>query len=125
MFHMYDAASPPFSFSYWSIKLCFHTEEKLVAVLIIPSSWGFPTDPMRYHGCLYRYYPIDWKLRANHDVSHVRRSLPAIFAAARCAGRHPIFVMEVLKVETFVRKVVMPNRNSHRISRYVFRCECV
>jgi hypothetical protein len=28
------------SFSYWSIKLWFHTEGKLAAVLIIPSSWG-------------------------------------------------------------------------------------
>jgi hypothetical protein len=27
-------------FSYWSIKLWFHTERKLTTVLIIPSSWG-------------------------------------------------------------------------------------
>jgi hypothetical protein len=38
------------SFSYWSIKLWFHTEEKLTAVLIIPSSWGFPTGPVRHQG---------------------------------------------------------------------------
>ena len=31
------------SFSYWSIKPWFLTEGKLAAVLIIPSSWGFPT----------------------------------------------------------------------------------
>jgi hypothetical protein len=37
------------SFSYWSIKPWFHTEEKLTAVLIIPSSWGFPTGPVRHH----------------------------------------------------------------------------
>jgi hypothetical protein len=37
------------SFSYWSIKLWFHTEGKLVVVLIIPSSWGFPTGPLRHH----------------------------------------------------------------------------
>ena len=30
-------------FSYWSIKPWFRTERKLVAVLITPSSWGFPT----------------------------------------------------------------------------------
>jgi hypothetical protein len=36
------------SFSYWSIKLWFHTEGKLTAVLIIPSSWGFPTGPVRH-----------------------------------------------------------------------------
>jgi hypothetical protein len=36
------------SFSYWSIKLWFHTEGKLTAVLIIPSSWGFPTSPVRH-----------------------------------------------------------------------------
>jgi hypothetical protein len=28
------------SFSYWSIKLLFHTEGKLTVVLITPSSWG-------------------------------------------------------------------------------------
>jgi hypothetical protein len=28
------------SFSYWSIKPWYHTEGKLVDVLIIPSSWG-------------------------------------------------------------------------------------
>jgi hypothetical protein len=31
------------SFSYWSIKPRFLTEEKLTTVLIIPFSWGFPT----------------------------------------------------------------------------------
>jgi hypothetical protein len=30
-------------FSYWSIKPWFFTEEKLVVVLITPSSWSFPT----------------------------------------------------------------------------------
>jgi hypothetical protein len=28
------------NFSYWFDKPWFHTEERLVAVLIIPSSWG-------------------------------------------------------------------------------------
>jgi hypothetical protein len=37
-----------FSFSYWWIKLWFHTEGKLTAVLIIPSSWGFLTGPVRH-----------------------------------------------------------------------------
>jgi hypothetical protein len=31
------------NFSYWSIKPWFHTEEKLVVVLITPSSLNFPT----------------------------------------------------------------------------------
>jgi hypothetical protein len=35
------------SFSYWSIKVWFHTERKLIIVLTIPSSWGFPTGPVR------------------------------------------------------------------------------
>jgi hypothetical protein len=39
------------SFSYWSIKLWFHTEGKLTVVLIIPSSWGFPTGPVRHQDC--------------------------------------------------------------------------
>jgi hypothetical protein len=37
------------SFSYWSIKPWFHTEGKLTVVLIIPSSWGSPTGPVRHH----------------------------------------------------------------------------
>jgi hypothetical protein len=37
------------SFSYWSIKLWFHTEGKLTAMIIIPSSWGFPMGPLRHH----------------------------------------------------------------------------
>jgi hypothetical protein len=41
------------SFSYYSIKLWFHTEGKLTAVLIIPSSWGFPTGPLRHHASTY------------------------------------------------------------------------
>jgi hypothetical protein len=36
------------SFSYWSIKLWFHTEGKLATVLIIPSSWGFPMGHVRH-----------------------------------------------------------------------------
>jgi hypothetical protein len=39
------------SFSYWSIKLWFHTEGRLDVVLIIPSSWGFPTGPVRHQDC--------------------------------------------------------------------------
>jgi hypothetical protein len=37
------------SFSYWSIKPWFYIEEKLTVVLIIPSSWGSPTGPVRHH----------------------------------------------------------------------------
>jgi hypothetical protein len=40
------------SFSYWSIKLWFHTKGKLTIVLIIPSSWGFPTGPVRHQVCI-------------------------------------------------------------------------
>jgi hypothetical protein len=36
------------SFSYWSIKLWFHTKGKLAAMIIIPSSWGFPTGPVKH-----------------------------------------------------------------------------
>jgi hypothetical protein len=36
------------SFSYWSIKPLFHIEGKLTDVLLIPSSWGFPTSPVRH-----------------------------------------------------------------------------
>jgi hypothetical protein len=35
-------------FFHWSIKHWFHTEGKLTSVLIIPSSWGFPTGPVRH-----------------------------------------------------------------------------
>jgi hypothetical protein len=42
------------SFSYWSIKQWFHTEGKLTVVLIIPSSWGFPTDPVIHQDCFWR-----------------------------------------------------------------------
>jgi hypothetical protein len=35
-------------FSYWSIKFGFITVGKLIVVLIIPSSWGFPTGPLRH-----------------------------------------------------------------------------
>jgi hypothetical protein len=42
------------SLSYWSIKLGIITEGKLTAMLIIPSSWGFPTGPMRHQNFLWR-----------------------------------------------------------------------
>jgi hypothetical protein len=45
------------SFSYWLIKLWFHTERKLTVVLIIPSSWGFPTGPMRHQDCFLAPLP--------------------------------------------------------------------
>jgi hypothetical protein len=31
------------------LNLGINIEEKLTAVLIIPSSWDFPTDPVRHH----------------------------------------------------------------------------
>jgi hypothetical protein len=42
------------SFSYWSIKLWFYTEGKLAVVLIIPSSWGFLTGPLRHQSSLWK-----------------------------------------------------------------------
>jgi hypothetical protein len=42
------------SFSYSSIKPWFDTEGKLTAVLIIPSSWGFPTGPVRHQDFCWR-----------------------------------------------------------------------
>ena len=39
----HEKPSKVISFSYWFDKPWFHTEGKLSAVLIIPSSWGFPT----------------------------------------------------------------------------------
>jgi hypothetical protein len=53
------------SFSYWSIKLSFYTERKFTVVHIIPSSWGFPTSPMRH-----QYHPIlnDQYYGYNRDI---------------------------------------------------------
>jgi hypothetical protein len=45
------------SFSYWSIKLWFHTKGKLATVLIIPSSWGFAMDPVRHQDCFLAPLP--------------------------------------------------------------------
>jgi hypothetical protein len=42
------------SFSYWLIKLWFYTEGKLTAMLIIPSSWGFSSGPVRHQDFLWR-----------------------------------------------------------------------
>jgi hypothetical protein len=57
------------SFSYWLIKLWFHTEEKLAAILIIPSSWGFPTDPMRHQDSILVPLPKRKRISAR-GVSH-------------------------------------------------------
>jgi hypothetical protein len=57
------------SFSYWSIKLWFHTEGKLTAVLIIPSSWGFPTGPVRHQDCFLVPLPGRKRISA-WGVSH-------------------------------------------------------
>jgi hypothetical protein len=57
------------SFSYWSIKLWFHTEGKLATVLIIPSSWGFPTDPVRDQDCFLAPLPEKKRISAR-GVSH-------------------------------------------------------
>jgi hypothetical protein len=46
------------SFSYWSIKPWFLTKGKLTDVLIIPSSWDFPTGPMRHQGVSLEEVPI-------------------------------------------------------------------
>jgi hypothetical protein len=52
------------SFSYWSIKLWVHTEGKLPAVLIIPSSWGFPTGPLRHEECFLAPVPGSKRISA-------------------------------------------------------------
>jgi hypothetical protein len=57
------------SFSYWSIKLWFHTEGKLAAVLIIPSSWGFPTGLLRHQDCFLAPLPGRKRISAR-GVSH-------------------------------------------------------
>jgi hypothetical protein len=57
------------SFSYWSIKLWFHTEGKLTIVLIIPSSWGFLTGHVRHQDCFLASLP--WRKRiSTRGVSH-------------------------------------------------------
>jgi hypothetical protein len=57
------------SFTYWSIKLWFHTEGKLATVLIIPSSWGFPTGPVRHQD--YFLAPLPGRKRISaRGVSH-------------------------------------------------------
>jgi hypothetical protein len=57
------------SFFYWSIKLWFHTEGKLTIVLIIPSSWGFPTGPMKHQDCFLA--PLLGRKRISaREVSH-------------------------------------------------------
>jgi hypothetical protein len=57
------------SFFYWSIKLWFHTEGKLTAVLIIPSSWGFPTGPVRHQDYFLAPLPVR-KMIFARGVSH-------------------------------------------------------
>jgi hypothetical protein len=57
------------SFSYWSIKLWFHTEGKLAAVLIKPSSWDFPTGPLRHQDCFMVPLPGRKRISAR-GVSH-------------------------------------------------------
>jgi hypothetical protein len=57
------------SFSYWSIKLWFYTEGKLTVVFIIPSSWGFPTGPVRHQDCFLA--PLQGRKRISaKEVSH-------------------------------------------------------
>jgi hypothetical protein len=57
------------SFSYWSIKLWFSTKGKITAVLIIPSSWGFPTGPVRHQD--YFLVPLPGRKRISaRGVSH-------------------------------------------------------
>jgi hypothetical protein len=57
------------SFSYWLIKLWFHTEGKLAVVLIIPSSWGFPTGPVRHQDYFLAPLPGRKRIYAR-GVSH-------------------------------------------------------
>jgi hypothetical protein len=57
------------SFSCWSIKVWFHTEEKLTVVLIIPSYWGFPTGSVRHLDCFLVPLPERKRISAR-EVSH-------------------------------------------------------
>jgi hypothetical protein len=57
------------SFSYWSIKLWFHTDGKFTTVLIIPSSWSFPTGPMRHQDCFLAPLPGRKRI-STRGVSH-------------------------------------------------------
>jgi hypothetical protein len=87
------------------IKLWFHTEGKLTVVLIIPSSWGFPTGPVRHQpprrGLLwwrgdflacgdrdFRVPPLCLGLMWQYGVSSLRCNLlptnPNPYSAARC-----------------------------------------
>jgi hypothetical protein len=45
-----------FLFPTGRLKLGFITEGKLTVVLIIPSSWGFPTSPVRHQDFFWRRY---------------------------------------------------------------------
>jgi hypothetical protein len=59
------------SFSYRSIKLWFHTEGKLTVVLIIPSSWGFPTSPVRHQDRFLAPLPGRKRISAR-EASHLQ-----------------------------------------------------
>jgi hypothetical protein len=90
------------SFSYLSIKLWFHTEGKLVAVLIISSSWGFPTGPMRHQN--YFLAPLPGrKMIFARGVSHFQSlyfvSVLLSFFALSCLL---LFIKKTKKLVPFI-----------------------
>jgi hypothetical protein len=59
-----------------SIKPWFHTERKLTVVLIIPSSWGFPTGPVRHqiviqNMSMHTIWSLSQFLYKLHEYAHV------------------------------------------------------
>jgi hypothetical protein len=68
------------SLSYLSIKLWFHTKGKLAVVLIIPSSWGFPTGPVRHQATT----SLGFYIRSNVHVT------PCMFLVAH-TYRFPVW----------------------------------
>jgi hypothetical protein len=82
------------TFSYWSVKLWFHTEGKLTAVLIIPSSWGFPTGPVRHQ-----------KLEANPTASFSQSSddyLRSIIGRMGLEGYYALVLEFILMSEVYI-----------------------
>jgi hypothetical protein len=96
------------SFSYWSIKLWFHTDGKLAAVLITPSSWGFPTGPVRHQDCFLA--PLPWRKRISaRRVSHFQSLYFVIvllsFFALFCLL---LFIKNTKKIVPFIVGILLP-----------------
>src|SRR4051794_13335298 len=73
-------------FSYWSIKPWFLTEGKLASVLVIPSSWGFPTKRSTPH----------------YTLSSSPSSAHQDFFWRRCWGEEALLQGESLTLNLFI-----------------------